>query len=171
MKGHVIAQKLYPLTDCELCGKPGTERHHIDADNENNKPENIMIVCARCHQEIDGRLEKTRQRAIKMNAARRAAAPTHCRICEKPVIVGRIKNGRCKTCDTFWRRNNSERPYKGRDGRSRLGSRHSHAKLTEDDVREIRASGLSYPKLAQIYGVEKRTIYCVRARKTWKYVD
>ena len=60
-RGQAQAQRAYLLTDCERCGKPGVERHHIDGDTSNNVRSNILIVCRRCHMAVDGRLEKLRE--------------------------------------------------------------------------------------------------------------
>lgn len=50
------AQARYELGDCESCGAQATDRHHKDGDTGNNVPENIAILCRRCHMTIDGRL-------------------------------------------------------------------------------------------------------------------
>jgi hypothetical protein len=81
-----------------------------------------MILCRRCHMAVDGRLEANAKRAHKINAKARKKAPKHCRICNRPVPIGYTKKGRCKTCDTYWRRNGSERPYGLLDGRKVDGS-------------------------------------------------
>lgn len=45
------------------------------------------------------------------------------------------------------------------------------AKLTEDQVREIRAStGEKIEYLAALYGVGAPNIYLIRQRKTWKHI-
>lgn len=57
--GHARARALVPdLGDCEDCGKPAMDRHHIDDNPANNSPGNIAILCRRCHMVRDGRLEK-----------------------------------------------------------------------------------------------------------------
>lgn len=60
-----------------------------------------------------------------------------------------------------------------RKGRNRqpVGKDHTQAKLTEDDVRLIRASTLSYAALGIQFGVHEQTIYRIRARKRWKSLD
>jgi hypothetical protein len=56
---------------CERCGtQPATERHHKDGNPLNNDSKNIQGVCNRCHQIIDGRLEKLKLRMKKFNADR-----------------------------------------------------------------------------------------------------
>lgn len=52
----------------------------------------------------------------------------------------------------------------------RLGSKNEGAKLTEDDVRIIRASSLSQPKLAAIFGVAQSRICQIRRRQGWNHV-
>lgn len=49
--------------------------------------------------------------------------------------------------------------------------RPKHAKLTEEQVRYIRSSDLSYRKLEQVIGIHWRTIADVRQGKTWKHVQ
>jgi len=44
------------------------------------------------------------------------------------------------------------------------------AKLTDDDVRTIRASGLSRAELSLIYGVAPTSISNIRLRRTWQHV-
>lgn len=58
---------------------------------------------------------------------------------------------------------------KGRSARG-LGERHARAKLTKDDVREIRSSDKSDRALAKKYGVCGRTIWQVKKRISWKEV-
>lgn len=50
------------------------------------------------------------------------------------------------------------------------GLRNKRAKLTEQDVREIRAAQGTERTLAQRYGVSQVAIHFIRARKTWKRV-
>lgn len=57
-------------------------------------------------------------------------------------------------------------------GRSMKGEAHYKAKLTQEDVNEIRAlyaeGNTSYTKLAAKYGVDKTNIACIIKHKTWK---
>ncbi len=55
-------------------------------------------------------------------------------------------------------------------GRSAKGEEHSQAKLTEDDVRFIRASSENSSHLAWIFDVSLRTIRDVISRKYWRHV-
>jgi len=46
--GRRRAQKAFPLTKC-FCGEDGIQRHHLDGNPLNNSPENIKILCQKCH--------------------------------------------------------------------------------------------------------------------------
>ena len=69
--GWSRAQRLYPnLATCQECGgRPAVERHHRDGNPLNNAPENLALVCRRCHMRLDGR--------TATEAARRLGR-THC---------------------------------------------------------------------------------------------
>ena len=58
---------------------------------------------------------------------------------------------------------------KGRANVSK-GEEHYCAKLTEDIVREIRASSLTNTELSEMYGVHRRTISDARRGKTWRHI-
>jgi hypothetical protein len=60
--GRTRARRAYPqVGPCARCGSDTAERHHIDDDTRNNSPENIAILCRRCHMLADGRLEWLKQ--------------------------------------------------------------------------------------------------------------
>lgn len=50
------------------------------------------------------------------------------------------------------------------------GQNHAFAKMTEDDVRYIRACELTPQTLGEQYGVAPNTIRAIRKRKTWKHI-
>lgn len=56
-------------------------------------------------------------------------------------------------------------------GNSQQGVRHYGAKLTEDDVRAIRASEEPSPDLAARFGVERTNIIAIRKNKSWRHVQ
>lgn len=62
---------------------------------------------------------------------------------------------------------------KMRKGRHRVlrGTATSMARLTEEDVRAIRASTDSYSTLACRFGVAVTTVFYVRHRRTWRHVE
>jgi hypothetical protein len=59
---------------------------------------------------------------------------------------------------------------KYRHGTHRFGEQLNWAKLTDEAVKEIRASDLSTKALSEIYGVSCGAISMARNRKTWKHV-
>jgi hypothetical protein len=58
-------------------------------------------------------------------------------------------------------------------GRSMRGESHVTAKLTEDDVRAIRAlaaSGLSHRKIGAKYDIDAATVFQIKHRRSWVHV-
>lgn len=55
-------------------------------------------------------------------------------------------------------------------GRQARGERNGHAKLTEEDVRAIRASSEPYRVLARRYGVCLATLSMVKTGKNWRHI-
>jgi hypothetical protein len=51
------------------------------------------------------------------------------------------------------------------------GAKQWSAKLTEDDVREIRKSNLTGKELALKYGVTPAGISNIRTRRIWKHIE
>ena len=41
---------------CALCGKPGTQQHHIEYRSENKEKiddaDNLVLLCVECHQKV-----------------------------------------------------------------------------------------------------------------------
>jgi len=60
---------------------------------------------------------------------------------------------------------------KYRHGTMPMGEGHPQAKLTEQDVRHIRASKLTNTELSHAFGVSRTTIRLVRQRRTWRHVE
>lgn len=63
--------------------------------------------------------------------------------------------------------NNQDKEY---HGTARRGEDHTRAKLTERDVKEIRASSALQQDLADRYGVTFSNISAIRLRKSWRHV-
>jgi len=62
--GRTRALRLYPeIGPCVLCASPRSERHHLNENTADNRPENIVPLCRKCHMAKDGRLERFRQLA------------------------------------------------------------------------------------------------------------
>lgn len=58
-----------------------------------------------------------------------------------------------------------------RHGRSNRGEKHYFARLTEEMVREIRKSDSTIADLSRKYKMSKTTIYQIRNRLTWRWLD
>jgi DNA invertase Pin-like site-specific DNA recombinase len=87
----------------------------------------------------------------------------------------------CHTCDNP-RCVNPDHLYVGTDldnsrdaverGRLAVGERNFNARLTEDQVREMRRlSGLSYAEMARMYGVSRPTATRAYKGDTWRHVQ
>lgn len=100
------AQRAYALESCEKCGEPATDRHHIDGDTGNNERTNIMLLCRRCHMEIDGRLSNFRSHSASLRGPQPPKICTNCGRLAKP-----LRKGRCHSCNEYLRRYGIERPY------------------------------------------------------------
>lgn len=37
---------------CQICGREGLDAHHIDLDETNNDPENLICLCRSCHERV-----------------------------------------------------------------------------------------------------------------------
>ena len=100
---HERAQRLYPLGQCERCGKQADERHHVDGNPKNNTRDNIMVVCRSCHRQIDRR-----------NTGSHYKEPRPCFVCGRSYYA--LTKGRCETCDSYYRHyGRDERLTKRRD--------------------------------------------------------
>lgn len=85
------AIRRYSLRECERCGAPGELRHHKDENVGNNEPENIEILCRKCHQQHH--LGKP---------------PRPCHHCGE--LSKKLKRGRCNVCYQYLRVNGVDRP-------------------------------------------------------------
>jgi len=70
-RGRQQAQRAFEATACASCGRTDgrLERHHRDDNPLNNAPENVVVLCTRCHMEADGRLAALRARVADVQAA------------------------------------------------------------------------------------------------------
>lgn len=110
------ARRRYALGPCVLCGAPGCDRHHKDGNTGNNVPENIAVLCRKCHMLIDGRMD-----AIHRIDRKRPAKPClNCQRLSKP-----LRKGRCHACHEYLSQRGVERPYH-EDGRKEK-TRATHA--------------------------------------------
>ena len=92
------ARRAYALGLCERCGDTASDRHHKDGDTGNNAPENIQLLCRRCHMEVDGRLAAF---MALPKTPKQAAKP--CSVCDQPYKP--LRKGLCARCYSARRRN------------------------------------------------------------------
>ncbi len=78
--GRSRAIRMYPkIGPCEVCGSPKSERHHRDENTLNNAPDNIAILCRRCHTLAHGKTVLPHvQEMGRTAAAAKKKAKTHC---------------------------------------------------------------------------------------------
>ncbi len=65
----ILKQYGRDLTQCERCGAVGPEIHvhHKDQNPYNNKIENLIILCSRCHSSIHGYLYRNPDLVVEDN--------------------------------------------------------------------------------------------------------
>lgn len=71
----------------------------------------------------------------------------------------------------YWATRSLNEADKIAHGTSNRGTRNGHAKITETEVRFIRASALGVTALAKKIGVSASTICDIRARRSWAWID
>lgn len=59
---------------------------------------------------------------------------------------------------------------KKRKGRSNVGTRHGHHKLTEAEAREIRSLSMRQKDIAAKYGISQSVVSEIRAGKAWRHI-
>ncbi len=81
-------------------------------------------------------------------------------------------DNRCANLE--WVTAQSNTAHATRLGLRPFGIRHGNARLTDEEVREIRAryikSGESQKRIAADYGISQVSVSCICRRKTWKHV-
>ena len=95
------AQRRYSLGPCEICGMAGRDRHHKDGDEGNNIPNNIAILCRRCHMSVDGRIHR-----LGREWHPGPQEPKSCRICRRKYKP--LRKGRCAACEAYFRNHGKE---------------------------------------------------------------
>jgi len=127
------AQRMYTLTQCEMCDNPAVDRHHIDTDTGNNKRDNIMLLCRKCHMTVDGRLDKLQK------SCGPTLPPKECSNCHQ--LAKPLRKGLCHKCNEYFRRNGYHWPLLLAGSRS----------ITVNEfelIKELRSEGYSYRKIA-----------------------
>ena len=98
-----------------------------------------------------------------------------CVLSSSDLVCHRCDNRKCVNPDHLWvgsvGMNNADRHVKGRSrGASLAGVTNPMSKLTEDDIRDIRACPSNLKETADRYGIAFGTVSDIRRRKTWKHV-
>lgn len=104
--------KIKPGDKCQECNiKDAHDRFHKDGDLNNNKLENVIIVCRSCCMKLDGRLETLRLLNKRPRGPNKNPRPTKppqpCIICT--VLSKPLRKGKCHACNEYYRRNGRER--------------------------------------------------------------
>ena len=105
---HRARRRYVTVGPCRICGNPKAERHHKDGNTLNNDPDNIDIVCRRCHMGEDGRLEKLSEMGkqiaatSRMISIRNRKARTHCHkgheYTSGNTKIDSLGHRQCRTC-------------------------------------------------------------------------
>lgn len=103
---HRATGSVSAICEHKDCVADALDRHHIDGDPGNHRPENIRLLCRYHHMKEDGRLEKARS-LCRENAKKNQKPPQPCRICE--TVTKPLRRGRCHACDMYLRRTGNER--------------------------------------------------------------
>lgn len=97
--GRAKCRRLYKeLGDCELCGKPATDRHHKNGNTQDNSPDNIQRLCRSCHMKEDGRGHRLTEHS-KRRKLNRQVNPRPCKPCAQCAReVKQLRRGLCISC-------------------------------------------------------------------------
>jgi len=76
----------------------------------------------------------------------------------------------CRISNLRWGTHTENMQDKARHGTQTQGETHGRSKLTDQDVRDIRASTETNRALGKKYGVSNVAIQAIKTRRTWKHV-
>lgn len=86
--GRKRAQRMFPMKQCEMCGGATTlQRHHVDGNVMNNDPDNVKVLCQKCHTKVHMMIGNWGKGAVKIAA---------CLVCGKSFKPKRTR--RAKLC-------------------------------------------------------------------------
>ena len=131
---------------------PGHHVHHINRVKTDNRLENLVIVTNAEHQDL--------HRGERVLAERWALAHDRCARCGT-TDVPHAGRGLCRQC------------IRDPKGGHRQGASHPRAKLTDDQVRWIRAeaaAGRTPTEIAREVGLRQTTVWKIVHRETWRHL-
>ncbi|MGR2681598.1 HNH endonuclease signature motif containing protein [Chromobacterium haemolyticum] len=103
--GRKAAQRIFKATACERCGSTETlQRHHKDRNPANNSPENVEILCLKCHK-ADHMLDGTWGRGT--------VEPATCKVCSQEFLPKRTRRSSIcgAACLAEWGRVNAAKRW------------------------------------------------------------
>ena len=101
IRNYLLEQANY---QCELCGwheintttgKVPLEVHHVDGDYENNRPENLQVLCPNCHS-LTPNFKALNKSERQRTQVRKDKKEYFCVDCGKPITKGSL---RCHQCE------------------------------------------------------------------------
>jgi hypothetical protein len=141
--------------DAGLFDDPALVVHHIDLDKLNNDPANLAIMTAEEHSALHAALRPT---------------PTHCPqghpYSEENTFLNTRGVKRCRICVRLSANATNEKKRKAKRAAGWVPFARQRGPLTDDEVREIRASTEGIDVLAERYAISRSTASNIRNRVT-----
>lgn len=181
--GKAVTKSVHSLVLESFVGpRPdGMQCRHLDGNPQNNSPKNLVWgTCKENTQDraLHGRVPRgeskctaklTEDDVCEVKRMLNADIPFKAIMKKYNVCHGTVQSIR------EWKTWVGVGPEITKPKGDRCGERSTSCRLTESDVREIRRlrkhCGMSQCKLAEQFGVNSGTIYCIISGRTWKHVS
>lgn len=85
-------------------------------------------------------------------------------------IDGNKLNNRVENLEWCTAKENTIHSFKIGVNKGNIGEKHPMVKITEKDVLEIRNSKLTPKVLAEIYNINRTSVYDIKSKRTWKHI-
>jgi hypothetical protein len=177
--GEYVMGRVHRLVCTAFHGQPpfeGAQVAHNDGDPGNPRADNLRWATAK-ENAADTLIHGTRARGERQGLARLTEAQVReirtfgdCTQAELAMRYGVQREAIGKVLRGERWAHLDGQPYDGRSRLGRPGERNPAAKLTETEVRSIRASSDSEQAMADRYGVTKTLIRSIRKRKLWRHI-
>lgn len=136
--------------------------------------EKVIVVASGCH-EWTGRIQPNGYGQFRLNGktqyAHRASYEIHSGKAPQGHVMHSCDNRKCVNpahlSDGTRADNMSDMVKKVRQA---AGMKNRHAKLTDDQVREIRAASGTTLEIAQAFGVSQPLVSMIRTRRIWRHI-